>query len=1010
MELKSNEVKMVHELFVTRFQPVMHEFFMSRSTNYLSLLEKLEKSFMGLQVSLNNAKDLPEKVELHRAFKTDLLQLLDNSEVNADIPAVKDFIELYEEAVQTELADQKPVITVKESAPAYELRLLENPLTTLRKAVFNIGRFATIQFKTLVNVFRRIFKLKPLELTLMRRRRILFRSMARHYMMQTLPEIAGTMLNQIREEQSRGLIKLWQQDGMMDDDFQQVFLRKKEVTDANEHLSSVELLRQVKADYLSLLDQLIVATSGSSHKTFTQLDEAYTQSDTLSLHYKSFGNKQLLKQKSQVQKRLLDDRQAWDNTHNALIDDWSVDVEITLLYYSVYDEFNYLQDQMGTYVSKNLQTSFKKIKSYIVKMQQDVNAVADSKRDLQDLMVVERKKVAVQLIDKMLTKTIESLNACFVDDFDTLLKDTLELVEKVSDRRAFISNMNYLKGAHSKDLKYISPRDLLHFEALPVFTERVKTFALKTDLLLEKSRVNLLGLGTVCDFSLESAQVMLENNDGSPAQAAAIAVDGLDRALMHLSKAVAFIADIQEGVAKELSEAVNQFDDDIQKLKKTENIMELNLKIAQIQAMERTRAYKEKLIAFAREILPFVKLNYLRSRQWITEQRHAIRMRFGLPDERKFVSYELSEFLEMSLQSLQKLPFVYQRLFQLSPTDEERFFVNRTKELELLNKSLSNWEKDRYITVALIAEKGSGSTSLINYFLRKSTISIPVVRHTLNEKIYTKDQYYDLFSMLFEIEEFHTNEEIIEYINEMEGSRVVILENLQHMFLKQVNGFDVINMFYELIANTMKKVLWVGAYTTHTWNYLDRTTHISNYFTDEIYLEAMSKEMLEEITYKRNRLSGFQIVYETESSDLKLKKFQKMNENEQQDYLRNKYFSNLRQLSSGNISLAQLYWLQSTHLANDEEIHIATANQFDFSFLSLLSNDELFAMQALIIHDGLCLEHFSLVMDKPLSASRNLLIPMLEKGLLIKPNQKYTINPIIFRPVVNYLVSRNFIN
>jgi hypothetical protein len=35
---------------------------------------------------------------------------------------------------------------------------------------------------------------------------------------------------------------------------------------------------------------------------------------------------------------------------------------------------------------------------------------------------------------------------------------------------------------------------------------------------------------------------------------------------------------------------------------------------------------------------------------------------------------------------------------------------------------------------------------------------------------------------------------------------------------------------------------------------------------------------------------------------------------------------------------------------------------------------------------------------------------MLEKGLLIRPKLKYNINPIIFKPVANYLASRNFIN
>jgi hypothetical protein len=172
----------------------------------------------------------------------------------------------------------------------------------------------------------------------------------------------------------------------------------------------------------------------------------------------------------------------------------------------------------------------------------------------------------------------------------------------------------------------------------------------------------------------------------------------------------------------------------------------------------------------------------------------------------------------------------------------------------------------------------------------------------------------------------------------------------------------------------------------------------------------MDMETVQEIIYKRNRLSGFQIIFKPDTFDLKNKKYQKLNESEKQKFLRRKFFSTFHQISSGNISLAQLYWLQSTQLANDEEIHISPIRELDFSFVKNLSSDELFTMQAMIIHDGLDLDDFALVMGKPVSASRNLLTPMLEKGLLIKPNNKYNINPIIFKSVANYLVSRNFVN
>jgi hypothetical protein len=49
-------------------------------------------------------------------------------------------------------------------------------------------------------------------------------------------------------------------------------------------------------------------------------------------------------------------------------------------------------------------------------------------------------------------------------------------------------------------------------------------------------------------------------------------------------------------------------------------------------------------------------------------------------------------------------------------------------------------------------------------------------------------------------------------------------------------------------------------------------------------------------------------------------------------------------------------------------------------------------------------------MNKPIIACRNLLTPLLEKGLLIKPRSKYNIHPIIFKAMAGYLTGKNFIN
>lgn len=1012
MESNSTEAKQFSVALFASIQPALVEFYKTASKDYIALIRAVENRYKKLCTALESAKDLSERVEYQREFKHELLELLKKYSQNQGYTQFNNLYANIEEIANREFADYKRLIHFKEEFVDYPISLLENPLISVRKLFVNTKRSFVIFSKRVANIFRKVFKGKPIEVIVYRKRRVPVRSMAKQIATISFLAKSKHLFSKLLESQSKGLIDIWQLDEELNNEFQkdlipQLLQDNKEV---EEEKPSDDVFKRVKADQQTILKEIANEIEAIGAEVLSQFHTAIQTVDTLDLPYKSFGRKSFSFQKNKTIESYSIDYNRWLNSHNALLDDWSVDVEITLLYYSVFDEFNFLKGNIESYVKKGISGSFKKIRSYLSKTLKEIEGKAPSKKMLQEAIELERKRISNQLIDKILTQTIEDLTGCFAKDFNTLKCDTLKLVDKVSTRRGFIKNKNYLKGVDYSDVKFISPRELLNFEALPVFIERIDEIEKWVDMQLEKARINLMGLGTVCDFTLESAQIMLEQKKGTSKMVVDTVVDGFDRALGHLEKVEKILSTIQETIEKDISEAINDFDDDILKLKNTENILELNIKIARIKAVERTEAFKESILSSIRTAIPKAKEHFGRARTKVSAKIKELKLRIGIAEQKKYVSFELSEFIVQTHESLKKLPFVYQRLYQLNPTDEERFYVNRERELKVLQKSLENWKKDRFITVAIIGEKGSGITSLINFFIKRSEIDIPVIKHTLAYKIYTQELYFQFFSDLFDSEKFESNDQIIKYINQSSESKVIVIENLQHMFIKQVNGFDCMNMFFELMANTMKKVFWIGAYTTHSWNYLDKTIHISNYFTNEIFVDPLNKETIEKIIYKRNNLSGFQIVFQPDNYHLESKAFQNMGLRERQIFLRDQYFVRLRQMSSGNISLAQLYWLQSTQLANDDEIHISPISEFDFLFVKNLSSDELFTMQVLIIHDGLELDDYARVMGKPISNSRNILTPMLEKGLLIKPKSKFNINPIIFRPVANYLASRNFVN
>lgn len=380
----------------------------------------------------------------------------------------------------------------------------------------------------------------------------------------------------------------------------------------------------------------------------------------------------------------------------------------------------------------------------------------------------------------------------------------------------------------------------------------------------------------------------------------------------------------------------------------------------------------------------------------------------GIVDKKVLISFELSEFIQETESALQNLPQNYKKLYELYPA-QMQFFVNREKEMEELQKSFTNWTKNRFVTCAIIGEKGCGVSSMLSSFL--ATIpQTETIRGELHEKIFTKEDYFQYFNTLLGTKEITTNKELIDFLNNTQSAKIIILENLHHMFLKKVGGFESIKMLFELISYTTKKVLWIGVFTPETWNFLAKTISISNYFTSEIFMEPLSQESIKETISKRNEYENLKIEFLPKEESLKGTTFEKLKDDEKQPFLGEKFFKQLHKLSNGNISLAMLYWVRAIEKIEENIIYIKWIDDVDYSFVKNLSSEALFAIQALILHDGLTLHDFSIVMNEPHEECRKMLMPMLEKGLLIQPHKKYNINPAIYKQIHDHLSSKNFIH
>lgn len=1012
MEFRNKELRPLFEFFNENAIPAFITFFDNKLKENNRLVNSYEKMVDLVFESKDQKLSVDELVVIHKNYKEKLHQLISEHQ-NALFEGNFDnlFVEFFE-VISTKLAALDKTLSRKETVKSYCVKKGDNPIVFVRKLLVNTTYYTVRSLKQTANVFRKIFKVRLLEVITYRKRKIPYRSMAGHYFISNFAEMSLPLLKQWYELESSNMLDIWKIDEGLDSYFQQILTADDKSNNPEKVVAfnTKSHFRALKTDSRKIIAQIKSNTEESANLLFEVFDQKMLNVGSVELSVSAYESETLKRNRESVNRAYFHLSHQWRNTLYTLIDDWAVDVEVTRLYYAVYNEYGELKAEIDQFIKSKLNKNFAKIKSFINSSVERVKQADPSLATMPGLIIAEREKVNKQLIDNVLAQGIEMLTNCFSTDFDNLILTTNELSKSVSEKRGFVRVKHYKRGINDSEISTLSPRELLDIEAIPNFEIRVGKVKQLIEGQLEKVRVNLLSLGTVCDFTLESAFLLIDKEKKPVEESLETIVQGYDRALHQLSHAQQIITEIQTDSVNKLRDTVHQFNTDVLQLKNTDTLFELNIKITRIKAKEQSIRMREQSIAYLRGI--FKKLLGFFVLQWqnINSGISVLKKRIGITTGKMAVLYELSEFMNETQLALKRLPFVYQRLYQIQPTDEERFFVNRVSELKQLKLAFENWQRERFITCAVVGEKGSGVSSLISFFLHSVPPEINIVRYTLGEKIFTNEKYFEMFGEIFGQPKFINNEALIAFLNEKPGTSIVILENLQHLFLKKINGFSCMKLFFDLMTHTSKKVMWVATYTPASWAYLDKTISTSNYFTDEIFIEQLSDSIIEEIIFKRNKLSGYQINFIPSDDDFLSKSYLKLSDTDKQLHLKKRFFSHLNVMSNGNISLAQLYWLRSTVGVDEQYINIQCITQLDFSFVKNLSGESLFALQTMLMHDGLTIEDFALTMNESESVCRNLLVPMLEKGLLIQPRLKYTINPLLYKYINEYLQSRNFIH
>jgi len=511
--------------------------------------------------------------------------------------------------------------------------------------------------------------------------------------------------------------------------------------------------------------------------------------------------------------------------------------------------------------------------------------------------------------------------------------------------------------------------------------------------------------------NLEIADEVKKSDEEEPFE---VAKEGLERARVKLDELIQKIHAKRTGLATRLSDQREVAFTKLAMLLEKQDVNEVRMAGAEFMAKETAIDWKtkfqvqwaiisEKAELVGRFIWKKAKLYFQNVRKFL-----------GFAEKEKLEGdkTDLATFLSETDEKIAGLPFIYRRLFDFKKEVDDRFYIRKPEQFERFKKGYELWQNNFPSTLAIVGEKGSGKSLFTRILIQEVLTKNDVIEINFKDTVWKPEKLVSEISNALKIDDVETIEELIAAIKRKKKRVVIILENVQNCYLRNISGFEAIEQLMLLISETNKEVMWITTTTRYGWLFLDRVLNVSDYFTHTVESDNLVEEQIEQVILKRHRASGYQLHFLADENTKKSRTFKKLmgDEKKTQEFLQERYFEKMAKLAEGNSSIAMIFWIRSISEYDDTHFYI---NPFSFNTITRideLDSAELFALAAFVLHDSLLPEELAEIMHQPLRNSKLMVSRLASRSILYNTDHGYMLNQLIYRQVVRVLKEANYIH
>lgn len=725
----------------------------------------------------------------------------------------------------------------------------------------------------------------------------------------------------------------------------------------------------------------------------------------------SFSPAANLRKRVKIIDKCLSSSSSWKKYYDFCISSWLKDVELSMLQFNTALAGLEIAGMVSSRHLEKIDPSLNSIRGLVKKSISDIVKFKEQKdKDLKKSIMIQNRSILKTLRSDMLPDLLESIRKTNYRNLLDLLLDKIgQLTDNINDTHTIVTKQDLKAFDPKPDTDKIPTKTLIKNEIEVIALKKARIFSDKIKLDQEKLLRRINDIDVIINSNFEASLNILRENEDETLKSIEVAKEGLERTGILVEELSVEFDAIKISAVNFCSSITGELINKTEEFSIDEKVLKLKMLLMREKTIKEIKKSFSTAFLFLekgyQKLESFVQDSFSRSKK----QFSSIKKITGLSVGDDSIGFGFTQYLNSSVKKIGKLPYVYQRLFRMEPLTTDDLFSARKSELNTVRQDYLLWKEGAVASIALYGEKGSGKTTLINIAGSSFLTSSVIINIDLSGTISKEIEFFEILRDAFKLSDTENFEQLETKLIEENNRRVCVVENIENLYLRTVDGFNAIERFLLLISKTHSNIFWIVSSSLYAYMYLDYVIDIKKHFQRSVLLGPLNENEVEDIILARHFSSGYSLVFKEAGTGKNKKNKKSVDEKENQIILRKDYFAELARISDGNIFNSIILWLNSILRIEDEKIIVGSNIVSDYTFISQLPKETQFILAAIIQHDSITVDSCMLMFrDNKLTAEKTL-ERLTTSGILQKNAGNYYIHPFLFKSITKVLKQNNIL-